>query len=68
MRKQLLAVGQPRALANLDQPWLALLLRNVTGIDHRVAQRISALDDKISLHNDCQCAIVVVPGPPVSRN
>lgn len=68
LRQQLVAIGQTRSVAILDQPWLAKLLRNVTGIDHGVAERISALDAKISRHNDCQCAIVVVPGPAVSRN
>ena len=68
LRKQLIAVGQPKAIANLEQPWIALLLRDVAGIDHQVAQRISALDAKISLHNDCRCAIVVVPGDPATRS
>lgn len=68
LRKELLAVGQPKALANLEQPWIALLLRDVPGIDHRIAERISALDAKISLHNDCRCAIVVVPGEPATRS
>ena len=68
LRQQLVAVGQTRSVAILDQPWLAKLLRNVAGIDHRIAERISALDAKISLHNDCRCAIVVVPGEPETRS
>lgn len=64
MRIQLRAVGHGRAVANIDQSWFASLLRDVRGIDHVAARRISELDRKVGRHDDCRCAIVVVPGPP----
>ncbi|MGZ6909529.1 MAG: hypothetical protein ACXVJ7_17820 [Acidimicrobiia bacterium] len=68
LTEQLLAVGQGRVRANLDQSWIGLLLRNVAGIDHDVARRIGELDRQVSRDDGCRCAIVVVPGAPSTRN
>lgn len=67
MRTELGPIGQGRAVANLDQTWFAWLLRDVDGIDHAAAQRISELNMTVARHDDCRCAIVVVPGAPARR-
>jgi hypothetical protein len=62
LRVQLLRAGRTRLAQLLDEPLFALFVRDVPGIDHAAAARISQLDDRVRRNNGCRCAIVAVPG------
>lgn len=59
---QLVASGHRDEVDLLDQPLFAVFVQDIPAVDRLAAYRISVLNDKVTRHDGCRCAIVAIPG------